>query len=197
MGRSIWAALCAPGALAFAGPAGAFVLTQCLTGCVVDAYGFFADYTVPPDGRLYRWDLWTDTPDVTIHLPHPNETFDTEIVSDGNGAFHNASFLLGVGYAWSEVQAASHTTIYTRTNQVDFNHCTSSSPAGDVCAASFNVWGNGSVLSVNSRTPVTVFFSQTAIPEPAAWALMLTGFFGLGAAVRRRRAMDRVRLSQA
>lgn len=27
-----------------------------------------------------------------------------------------------------------------------------------------------------------------AVPEPGAWALMLTGFFGLGAALRRRRA---------
>jgi hypothetical protein len=27
-----------------------------------------------------------------------------------------------------------------------------------------------------------------AVPEPATWAMMLIGFFGLGAALRRRRA---------
>jgi hypothetical protein len=31
--------------------------------------------------------------------------------------------------------------------------------------------------------------SATAVPEPAAWALMLMGFGGLGAAMRRRRAL--------
>lgn len=32
--------------------------------------------------------------------------------------------------------------------------------------------------------------SSAAIPEPGAWALMLSGFFGLGAALRRRRAAE-------
>ena len=33
-----------------------------------------------------------------------------------------------------------------------------------------------------------IAFTLTAIPEPATWALMLAGFGGLGAALRRRRA---------
>ena len=36
------------------------------------------------------------------------------------------------------------------------------------------------------RPPV----ASAAVPEPAAWALMLTGFFGAGAALRRRRAFN-------
>lgn len=32
-------------------------------------------------------------------------------------------------------------------------------------------------------------FRVTAVPEPATWALMLSGFFGLGAVLRRRRAV--------
>lgn len=44
-----------------------------------------------------------------------------------------------------------------------------------------------------SDTPIT-FSSQVypdrggAVPEPASWALMLTGFGGMGALLRRRRA---------
>lgn len=187
MKRSVWAALVTAGALTFAGSAGASILA-CKTGCTVYDGVYFADYTVPSDGQAYRWDLWTDTPGVTINLTSPNETFDTELVSNGDGTFHNDAFLLGTGYAWSEIQAPSHTTIYTKSLQADFNDCSSSSPAGDICAAYFNVWGNGSLLTVDTRNPVTVFFSQTAVPEPATWALMLSGFFGLGLALRRRRA---------
>jgi len=40
-------------------------------------------------------------------------------------------------------------------------------------------------LSVNAVQPPVV----GGVPEPAAWALMLTGFFGLGGALRRRRAL--------
>lgn len=35
--------------------------------------------------------------------------------------------------------------------------------------------------------------SQTAVPEPETWALMLLGFGGLGAALRRRRAFAAIR----
>lgn len=42
---------------------------------------------------------------------------------------------------------------------------------------------NGGSYSVQVERVVT-----GAIPEPATWAMMLTGFFGLGVVVRRRRA---------
>ena len=116
--------LATAGTLATAGSAGAFI-TGCKTGCTVSDGLYYVDYTVPSDGHAYRWDLWTNTPAVTIGLTSPNETFDTEIVSNGDGTLHNAAFLLGTGYAWSEIQAPSHTTIYTRSLQADFNDCTS------------------------------------------------------------------------
>jgi hypothetical protein len=41
--------------------------------------------------------------------------------------------------------------------------------------------------------PFTITFTDerggTGVPEPASWALMLTGFFGLGALLRRRRTL--------
>lgn len=57
----------------------------------------------------------------------------------------------------------------------------------------------GPVLAAGSHTLTfkglsssdnTVFIDRVAgvVPEPATWAMMLLGFFGLGAAIRRRRA---------
>lgn len=43
-----------------------------------------------------------------------------------------------------------------------------------------NKTGHSAPLRVTSTEPVT------AVPEPAAWAIMLLGFFGLGGALRRQ-----------
>lgn len=40
-----------------------------------------------------------------------------------------------------------------------------------------------------------VLSSSSAVPEPSTWAMMLLGFFGLGAALRSRRGVQRSRLS--
>jgi len=70
----------------------------------------------------------------------------------------------------------------------DFNNCTSSTPLGVACAASYNVWGNGVTLTVNTLSPVTVFFAQSVVPEPRTWALAILGLGAAGAMLRRRRA---------
>ena len=36
----------------------------------------------------------------------------------------------------------------------------------------------------------TASFTSGGVPEPATWAMMLTGFGGLGALMRRRRALS-------
>lgn len=46
-------------------------------------------------------------------------------------------------------------------------------------------------LNYNASSDAVLYYtspvSHAAVPEPAAWALMITGFFGLGATLRRRR----------
>jgi hypothetical protein len=187
MKRSMWVALCLGWALASS--AHAVVLNSCTAGCATDLGIIFdVNYTVPPDGRTYRWDLWTDgsNPTVTINLPSPNEDFALTKVSNGDGTFHED--FSGAGWTWLETINPGHTTIITRSLGANYDHCSGASALGDACAASYNVWGNGVLLTVSTRSPVTVFFSQTAVPEPATWAMMLGGFFGLGAILRRRRA---------
>jgi hypothetical protein len=55
-------------------------------------------------------------------------------------------------------------------------------PTGDLLQALFNPGASGVYGATDLGT-----FNLTAVPEPAAWALMLTGFAGLGAALRSRR----------
>jgi hypothetical protein len=189
--RRIWWAAAMTAAMMVGGQANALILNACAGGCPVQGGALFdVDYTVAADGQSYRWDLWSDAahPDVLINLNAPNEAFDVDTISNGDGTFHTDSFLLGATFTWNEVVEPGHTTIFTRALQTDFNHCSPASSAGEVCAAQFNVWGNGSSIWVNTQDPMTVFFSQSAVPEPATWAMLLLGFFGLGAVLRRRRA---------
>ena len=44
-------------------------------------------------------------------------------------------------------------------------------------------------LMANTSETTNGAFSLTAVPEPASWALMLVGFGGLGAVLRRRRQL--------
>jgi len=192
MRRMWWAATTMAAAMLVGGQASALILNACAGGCPIQGGALFdVDYTVAADGQSYRWDLWSDAsdPNLLITLNAPNEAFDVDTVSNGDGTFHTDSFLLGATFAWNEIVQPGHTTIFTRALQTDFNHCSAGSPAGEVCAAQFNVWGNGSAILVNTQDDVRVFFSQTALPEPATWAMMLLGFFGLGTALRRRRAV--------
>jgi hypothetical protein len=53
-----------------------------------------------------------------------------------------------------------------------------------------NLSGYGSTIKLivpNSTSYVTQSFAVGVVPEPATWAMMLTGFFGMGAMLRSRR----------
>jgi hypothetical protein len=58
--------------------------------------------------------------------------------------------------------------------------------ATDVEAFGVNDAGNVILTTNITGAPNNFIFNASATPEPAAWALMLTGFFGLGGALRRR-----------
>ena len=59
-------------------------------------------------------------------------------------------------------------------------------PGFDIFVAQFHDVGT-SQGSLTFQTASDVLFSAAAVPEPGAWALMIVGFGGVGAVVRRRR----------
>ena len=189
--RSLAWLILAAAVVSFGPSAQAAVLSSCATGCLTDSSGALkVDYTVPSDGLTYRWDLTTDPshPTATITLQSPNDVFGIDHVSNGDGtttmSFESPDFL------FNEVIAPGHTTI-TVWSDADFNNCASNPAKGTICAADNSVFGNGANLKVAGvDSPVTITFAQTAIgvPEPAVWSLLITGFGGLGWALRRRRA---------
>lgn len=180
------------GALAVGQAAHATVLTGTLT---TDNSGYVplgVDYTIPSDGRIYRWDLWADSahPTALITLGSPNDVFAVGRVSNGDGTTHLDLALPDPAYLWNAVYAPGHTTIFVEA-PASFNSCSGATSAGVLCAVSNNVWGDAASLGVNVHDVVNISFSATAIPEPAAWLLMIAGVFGVGGVLRRRRRLLR------
>ena len=48
----------------------------------------------------------------------------------------------------------------------------------------------GAMLLSTDASRLTVTLVRDGVPEPATWAMMLAGFFGLGGVLRRRRALS-------
>jgi hypothetical protein len=179
--------------ISFGPPARATTLASCTTGCTSDASGQFllgVDYSLPTDGHAYRWDLWSDPshPTAMITLAAPNDVFSTALISNGDGTTSLNPFYTIPNYSWNEVVMPGHTEIFVWASP-DFNFCSSPTPAGTVCSVSNSVWGDNAGLDPHVSNAITIRFTQTPIPEPAAWSLMVGGFLALGWALRRRRSV--------
>jgi hypothetical protein len=161
---------------------------DCPTGCLLtpdEAAPFTVfndDYTVPADGLTHLWTfrLVSDDPDATVRLGDPNEVF--TIRHFGGGGTDDVPF---APFVFDQHIAPLLTTISVRTRQ-DYNHCTPSTPLGQLCGETFNVWGNSSGLILYSQVPAVFYTSDSIVPEPGAWTLMIAGFGAAGARLRRR-----------
>ncbi|WP_394762463.1 PEPxxWA-CTERM sorting domain-containing protein [Phenylobacterium sp.] len=63
--------------------------------------------------------------------------------------------------------------------------------AGATSSQAFGLNDAGDVVittDISTGAPNNFVYNNAGVPEPATWAMMLTGFFGLGAVLRRRRA---------
>ncbi|MFZ5719971.1 MAG: FxDxF family PEP-CTERM protein [Pseudomonadota bacterium] len=189
--KRLLAATAATGVLAFAGVASA--------ATYVDAW------TVSPTGAISVafGDNGLDIPGAESI---PGETTTTHVYDPVTDAFTDTfSFELPtglVGFSLSSIGFASNTSLYNVA--MDFNGTniavqqTANGSGGfsyTALSGAFNIAAGGPQLLTISGTggPDAVFSGtatfepQAAIPEPGAWALMILGFGGAGAMLRRGR----------
>jgi hypothetical protein len=141
------------------------------------------DYTVPSDGRTYRWTIMSTSsdPTATIRLAEPNQT---EVLYD----YRDGSFIYdgSPSYRFDQTVTPGLTTILVRAPR-SFDLCDEPGSMTDPCRAVVHIWGNGTFLTVAGSAPITATFSESVVPEPASWTLMISGFGVAGAAMRYRR----------
>jgi hypothetical protein len=192
-GAGALAALAAAATLAPAAASAAPWVINCPSGCLlqpdVDGDGnplpftqFGDDYTVPADGRTWLWTfrLVSDDPNATVVLDDPNQVDGTRFLGGGGQEFFFPTF------TFDQHVAPRLTTIVVGTGK-DFYNCTPSTPVGQVCGETLEVFGNGTDLRLNSSLPATLYTSAVMVPEPAAWTLMIAGLGAAGAMLRRAR----------
>jgi hypothetical protein len=198
-------------------PASALSITSCDGGCNFSPTPpgdfYTTDYTVPPDGKSWRWEFTLQSVDTnaTMFVNKPNEIFSVVKYqnSDGSpaqmfGGFHTLSvnipskialnqedtnYIASLHYNFAE-HVLPHYTWIDVNAPANFDHCGDPAYANRICGGNFNIWGNSTGLTFNSTAPGKVFFSSylLAAPEPAAWALMIGGMFGVGAVLRGQRS---------
>jgi hypothetical protein len=152
---------------------------------------YWLDYTLPTDGRLYLWTFSyaSADPNSAFYVPAPNEVdqyfnykTDDDLTFSTNGPN---------GMQFQETATPGLTSILYQA-PLAFNTCATAGTSNVTpCSAQYNIWGNADPFAVIGASPLTITETLTAIPEPAEWAMLLAGFGGLGAALRRRRRSPR------
>ncbi len=144
------------------------------------------DYTIPPDGHKYLWQIsYTSAdPDAKLELDPVSET-NLLLLSGPNGSDITLAPTNPV-YIFDETFTPGLTSIIVKA-QAQYNNCTASTPSGVICGDLVQVWGNGTSIRALSTSPVTFEnFTVTAVPEPSTWLLSLAGLGVVGAALRVR-----------
>ena len=132
-------------------------------------------------------------PSITVRLAPPNETFTSEYISNGDGTIHGLVTDFSAPYTWQELSVEPDHSSYLVSAPAGFDNCDASIPAGQVCARQYNVWGNAATLFVSASSAVWngpligIQITESLVPEPQSWALMIAGFGAAGAMLRRVR----------
>jgi PEP-CTERM motif-containing protein len=174
-------------------------ITDCSTVSVIGAFldfGFgdntcVVDYTVPATGGTEDWSFGVITRDPFAYgyLQSPNEVFAITQTYLGGGIFSNDE-IFDFPYTWEEGVKGKNVYL-TVGAPADFDNCDDAPVVGAICAAQYNVWGNGVGMIVygSSRYPdePASFGGLQPVPEPESWALIVAGLGAAGAALRGRR----------
>ena len=135
----------------------------------------------------------------------PNVNVQGSITQLINGLVVGDSYNLD--FNWGAAQLANRTGATTEQLHITFGGQTADTGVLAVGSGAFSGWQNGHFVFTASSTSQTLSFlsigtpgglppialldgvSLTAVPEPATWAMLLFGFGGIGAMMRRRRQM--------
>lgn len=178
------AAIAAVGALAIAAPASAAVtVVNGSCASVSDANGCLFQGNIAPNTVLETqnaYNAYNNThpganPDITLNYlfksDDPGMGFTlTSGAGTSSGSWATPGYLID----FIAVKSANNFVLYKLSSPV-------SSGSWDTLDIPFN-------RNPHELSHLAFFGSVAAVPEPATWAMMLLGFFGLGAALRSRRA---------
>jgi hypothetical protein len=150
--------------------------------------------TFPSFSSGARWSSWgveelsAGSSLLSFNL-HISSQLDHSTILDVNGASGNAGFYGLIFY--SPFGSDLSTWAYFDLNNVDFYSPFGGAPPQDTTAV-FRLFHLDQFFTPSGPPliPNTGSFGDfvlNAVPEPSTWAMMLLGFFGLGAALRRRR----------
>lgn len=168
-----------------ASPAGANI-RDCAIGDGCRSLGgeIYVNYALPDDGIERIWTLTADDPDALV-------TVDESFQVDGFALYKTAtgvdSQFFDFDFTFEQTTRPGITTIKVLAPK-SFDNCANAS-LGELCGRLHYVFGNPGRISVqSSREIVFVRFAEavSAVPEPEAWAMVITGFGALGAFARRR-----------
>lgn len=122
-------------------------------------------------------------PSITISGLVSPFTANAAQTAGSHGASPFGDFDYVVNFPHQTNPPALNTFSFTATSASALTLTSTSSTKGDVFFAT-DIWGlNGNTGNVGALGP------STGTPEPATWAMMLVGFGGMGALLRRRRAV--------
>lgn len=144
------------------------------------------NYTIPPDGRTWRWTFtYSDAaPGAIVRLSDPNQTDVNLTIRTADG--FDYLYVPNPLFRFEETLVPGVRSSYLVKAPRAFDVCATPGPIGQICARDVQIWGNAAFLVNASSDPVTVTVSQALVPEPASWAMLLTGFALIGTAARRR-----------
>ncbi|MGZ6018113.1 MAG: PEPxxWA-CTERM sorting domain-containing protein [Phenylobacterium sp.] len=138
-----------------------------VAGWALDATGF-------QEGWIYSGGVFTTFQDPNAAAGNRGTIFED---------INNSGLVAGM---WIDSGGADHAFEFNSLT----NTFTEIAVAGATNVQAFGVNDHGDVVLTTDiqRGPNNFIFNAGGVPEPATWAMMLTGFFGLGSMLRRRRA---------
>ena len=166
---------------AFASSAAQAVITY--SGSVIGTNSATASYTITTDGTLGTLSA-SNFVSYTLSINGLNSS-GTGTVSDGQGAASATATALSFNFS---LGGAQQLIFFDGQSYLCFTNARTNCLGAQSPAIAFGSFRNG-VKAFALRSGVEVIATSGVVPEPASWAMLITGFGLTGAAMRRRKAI--------